>query len=55
MMSKPPVDAPHFKVNPTPTAKITPPKTELRRISLDTCVIGINSKNNDDKTTLKKL
>ena len=35
IISNPPVDAPHFRVIPTPTATITPPKTALSNKSFD--------------------
>src|SRR5690606_41655678 len=53
IISIPPVEAPHLRVIPTPTAAMTPPKTAFNKISFDTLITGIISIKNDIINTLK--
>ena len=44
IISKPPVEAPHFNAIPTPIAEISPPKIAFNMISFETALTGIISK-----------
>ena len=49
------MDAPYFKVIPTPIAAITPPNTAFNNMSSETSLMGMISKKKVIISTLKKL
>ncbi len=54
IISKPPVEAPHFNAIPTPIAEISPPKIAFNMMSFETALTGIISKKHSHKDNAKK-